>query len=126
MIIFLIVLALVLVSVIVAVSLRNNWNHEGLFFGAMATAAILGVVVIIMGIAIYLENLSPCYRQAELNKLNAEREALEYQISQHFYLGNSLSDYNSKVINGKMYHENPWINWFQGDYIMEVEPIAIE
>ncbi len=104
---------------------KKGWKYDDatswcVIFGTLASA-----ICAIMVVVCIIHNADALYVQKRVNELNAEREALIYQMENGFYLGDSLSEYNSKVQNAKLMHENPWTSWFIGDYIMDIELIDI-
>lgn len=58
--------------------------------------------------------------------LQAEREAIVYQMEQHQYLGGALGKFNANIISQQYARANPWTSWFHGDYIYEVDPIELK
>lgn len=86
-------------------------------FVLSSAALILGIIII--GAA----NLFPEARKIVWEE---KRKAIVYEMEHGFYVGDSLGEYNATLKNMQRLNNNPWINWFVGDYIMEIEPIGLE
>lgn len=120
MIIFLGLLGLLIFSVIfMLIGFDRDWE----------AAILLALVVLILFVAvggciidIIGENI---FISMKVESLNAERDALLYQLNHNLYLGDAIGVFNSKIIYGRAAHLNPWVSWFYGPYYMEVEPIPL-
>ena len=81
------------------------------------------IAVIVSGIVIADEHVA---HDANLSKLQAEREALVYQFENNMYLGDAVGKFNGDLAAAQVKHNSPWTNWFYGDYYMEVDPIELK
>lgn len=83
------------------------------FFGTvLATMVIIAIA-------------SNSFNDRNLATLQAEREALVYQVENNLYLGDAVGKFNSELIRNQLGHESPWTSWLYGSYWMEVEPIEL-
>lgn len=116
MIITLIIVAILITGIILGVTLSD---HD-----IAIPFIVVGVVgSIFCGIIILCTHINP---DARISQWEAKREALVYQIENGIYYGDALGEFNSELIYDQKANQNPWLSWFHGDYIMEVEPIALE
>ena len=90
---------------------------------ALFPAIISGIVLIIMIIFTIEENVGD---ERHLVGLQAEREALVYQVENNIYFGDSVGRFNSRIMTARHYHDSPWTNAFYGDYWYEIEPIELK
>lgn len=90
---------------------------------ALVTAVCTGSVLVIMAGVIISEHT---FVDQKIEALQAERDAIVYQMDNKLYLGDALGKFNSKIISWRHIYENPWTSWFQGDYIYEVDPIELK
>jgi hypothetical protein len=81
---------------------------------------IAGSALICFGVCILVER---GFNDRNYVKYSAKREAIVYQMEHGFYLGDSLGEFNSKLLVAKKSHESPWTSWLVGDYVMQLEPI---
>jgi hypothetical protein len=79
-------------------------------------------VLLALGVGILSEY---SFKDIKVAELQAEREALVYQLNHELYLGNSIGEFNKKIIKGQKLHENPWTSWLRGNYYMEIDPIDL-
>jgi len=116
MIITLIIVAILITGIILAATLSDD--------GIAIPFLVVGVVgSIFCGLIILCSHINP---DARLLQLEVKRETLVYQMENGIYYGDALGEFNSDLIYDQKMNQNPWFSWFYGDYIMEVEPIALE
>lgn len=101
----------------------DDYEHDTIKTAGIVTAICSGVVLLCMIFGIIYEHTFVDYKVAELQ---AERDALVYQMDHQLYLGDALGEYNKKIVWMRNMNENPWTSWFQGDYIYEVDPIELK
>lgn len=101
----------------------DDYEHDVIKTSGIITAICSGVVLLFMVCFIIDEHTFVDY---EVAQLQAERDALVYQMDHQLYLGDALGEYNKKIIWMRNTHDNPWTSWFQGDYIYEVDPIELK
>ena len=101
----------------------DDYEHGCIKFSGILAAVASGFVLLLMVGIIISEHT---FVDAKVDQLQAERDALVYQMDHQLYLGDALGDYNKKIISWRHVHENPWTSWFQGDYIYEVDPIELK
>ena len=65
------------------------------------------------------------FHDRNLATLQAEREALVYQVENNLYLGDAVGKFNSELIRNQLGRKSPWISWLYGSYWLEVEPIEL-
>ena len=99
---------------------RRNTDAFVLF---LLLAICLFVVLLFMCIFIVSEHV--CVER-HLVGLRAEREALVYQVENNIYFGDSVGQFNSRVMINRHYHDSPWTNWFSGGYWYEIDPIELK
>ena len=116
---FLIMLSVVLVFAYFAGNARNP------YFRILSTliSVCLSVVFVFMVVFIITENVCA---ERHLVGLRAEREALVYQVENNIYFGDSVGQFNSRVMINRHYHDSPWTNWFTGGYWYEIDPIELK
>lgn len=101
----------------------DDYEHCAIKASGIIIAICSGVVLLCMICGIICEHTFVDHKVAELQ---AERDALVYQMDHQLYLGDALGEYNKKIIWMRNMNENPWTSWFQGDYIYEVDPIELK
>ena len=109
------ILVVFLVSIIFVVKKDSD--------GAIVSFVLSSAVLIISIIIICAANLFPEARKIVWEE---KRKAIVYEMEHGFYVGDSLGEYNATLKNMQRLNKNPWINWFVGDYIMDIEPIGLE
>lgn len=87
----------------------DSYDHEILWGALSATAIISGLLLLIFVMVIISEH---AFADITLAKLQAERDALVYQIEHNLFLGDALGEFNKKIVGWKMAYENPWTSWF--------------
>jgi hypothetical protein len=101
----------------------DSYDHDVLYGVLIGIALISGVILFCMIGVIICEN---AFADRMLAKLQAEREALVYQMEHNLFLGDALGEFNKKIVSWKMTYESPWTSWFQGDYILQIDPISLK
>ena len=101
----------------------DDYEHDCIKFSGILAAIASGVVLLLMVGVIIGEHT---FVDHKVKELQAEREALVYQMDHQLFLGDALGEYNKKIIWMRNVNENPWTSWFQGDYIYEVNPIELK
>jgi len=123
--IFLGIFALCIILIIIS-ELRLNhffsefWNNISIVSALIALVDL--AVLLALGVGILSEY---SFKDIKVAELQAEREALVYQLNHELYLGNSIGEFNKKIIKGQKLHENPWTSWLRGNYYMEIDPIDL-
>ena len=88
-------------------------------FGMVAT----GFTLLCIGIVIIGANT---FHERNLAALQAERDALVYQVENNMFLGDAVGKFNSELIRHQIGHENPWTSWFYGSYWTEVDIVKFD
>ena len=101
----------------------NEYKHDFLRFIAGLICFVAVFILIIMLLIILSEHT---FINQKIDALQAERDALVYQMDNKLYLGDALGDFNKKIISWRYTYENPWTSWFQGDYVFKVDPIPLK
>ena len=101
----------------------DDYEHDCIKFSGILAAIASGLVLFGMICSIICEHT---FVDSKVEQLQAERNALVYQMNHQLYLGDALGEYNKKIIWMRNMNENPWTSWFQGDYIYEVDPIELK
>lgn len=101
----------------------DEYNHDLLHFIAGLIFIVAVIVLILMLLIILCEHT---FIDQKIDALQAERDALVYQMDNKLYLGDALGDFNKKIISLRYTYENPWTSWFQGDYVFKVDPIPLK
>jgi membrane-bound ClpP family serine protease len=115
MILYFIALFVLIVGIIFVIIDRES------FIAAFGTV-VGGAAVLIMSFII-ISSQSYLAREANIERYKETKATLEYQIANKCYTGNLLAEFNTKIINDKIYNKSPWFNWFIGDYVEEFKPI---
>lgn len=98
-------------------------SYDNIWTAALLIAICVGFALVCMGGFIISEHT---FVDQKIEALQAERDAIVYQMDNKLYLGDALGKFNSKIISWRHTYENPWTSWFQGDYIYEVDPIELK
>ena len=132
MIIFLIVIVLLVLSIVGAVLIDCDF-HECLFQVLIFAIGFLAVVAIVMCAIIMFANIN--YKGYILS-MNAEKEAIEYQLDNQTYLNDNnvganevfsqAGKFNEKVLSGTYSHSNSWTSWFHSPAYQYIEPIDLK
>lgn len=101
----------------------DSYDYEGLCTALIVIAVISGFILMVFIGVIICEN---AFADRMLAKLQAERDALVYQMEHNLFLGDALGEFNKKIVAWKMTYESPWTSWFQGDYILQIDPISLK
>lgn len=123
--IFLGIFALCIILIIIS-ELRLNhffsefWNNVSIVSVLIALVDL--AVLLALGVGILSEY---SFKDIKVAELQAEREALVYQLNHELWLGSSIGEFNKKIIKGQKLHENPWTSWLRGNYYMEIDPIDL-
>lgn len=114
------IIALVILLISAFVLSIDAFDHDMISFIAVIMIVLSLIAALCMGITAISENTR---HDRKLAALQAEREALVYQVEHNLYLGDAVGKFNSELINSQFGHEDPWTSWFYGSYWMEVDPI---
>lgn len=90
-----------------------------------AIAILSGFVLAALTMLIIVTH-SPTQMDIDKSAILAKREALEYQLHEHIYLGDAVGKFNSELITAQKEYQSPWTNWFHAGWVMEIEPITFE
>lgn len=114
------IIFLIMIGIVVALLLVWLVKKDVLILAAFWAALIIVVLV-----AIYTLLAEYATSKTNLVHWQQKREALVYQMDHNLYLGDALGEFNSEVMRKRILHESPWTSWFEGDYIMQIEPIDV-
>lgn len=123
MIITLIVVGLFIICLIVTIILHKTENLHQVVFPMFTLLIVFGIGCFFILFGICNEHIN---QDLKLKKWQAQRDAIVYQMENKQYLGDALGEFNSELVYKQWYHENPFFSWFEGDYIMKIEPIELE
>lgn len=123
MILILIICAITVAGVLMKIFDRSFYKIVGDIGGMIAI--IFGIFLAMLTILIIARH-SPTQMDIDKSTMLAKREALEYQLHEHIYLGDAVGEFNSELIKSQKRYQSPWTNWFHAGWIMEIEPIAFE
>ena len=118
-----IIMAVAFIISILGLIFIDSYDHDTLYAVLIGIATVSGLLLMIFVMVIICEN---AFADRMLAKLQAEREALVYQIEHNLFLGDALGEFNKKIVSWKMVYESPWTSWFQGDYILQIDPISLK
>ena len=116
-------IAFIAVACLVVYIFVDEYKHDFLQFVAGLISFVAFLILIIMLLIILSEHT---FINKKIDALQAERDALVYQMDNKLYLGDALGDFNKKIISWRYTYENPWTSWFQGDYVLKVDPIPLK
>ena len=119
----LIICAITVAGVLMKIFDRSYYEIVGDIGGMIAI--FFGIVLAMLTILIIAIH-SPTQMDIDKSTMLAKREALEYQLREHIYLGDAVGEFNSELIKGQKAYQSPWTNWFHAGWIMEIEPITFE
>ena len=114
------IIAFVVLLISALVLWIDAFDHDMVSFVAVIMIVLSLIAALCMGIIAISENTR---HDRKLAALQAEREALVYQVEHNLYLGDAVGKFNSELITSQFGHEDPWTSWFYGSYWMEVDPI---
>jgi len=117
-----IIVAIVFIISILGLKFIDSYDHDTLYGMLIGITFISTILLLIFVTVSICEN---AFGDIMLAKLQAERDALVYQMEHNLFLGDALGEFNKKIIGYKMVYENPWTSWFQGDYILQIDPIDL-
>ena len=118
-----IIVAVTFIISILGLKFIDSYDHDALYAVLIGIATVSGLLLMIFVMVIICEN---AFADRMLAKLLAEREALVYQMEHNLFLGDALGEFNKKIVGWKMVYESPWTSWFQGDYILQIDPISLK
>lgn len=118
-----IIMAVAFIISILGLKFIDSYDHDVLYGVLIGIATVSGLLLTIFVMVIICENT---FADRMLAKLQAEREALVYQMEHNLFLGDALGEFNKKIVGWKMVYESPWTSWFQGDYILQIDPINLK
>ncbi len=120
---------------IIAICCLNSYRDWANPFGVIFVVLdIIGIIVLaLLIIQIIVVHVNP---EGKLAACQAEKAMLEYRLDQKEYLNDNnvgmtelmedITEYNSNLIKAQHGLQNPWINWFYGDYVNELTPIILD
>lgn len=115
--------AFIMIACLAIYTFVDKWDHDCLNFIAGLIGFIAAIILFVMLLVILSEHT---FIDQKIDALQAERDALVYQMDNKLYLGDALGDFNKKIISWRYTYENPWTSWFQGDYVFKVDPIPLK
>lgn len=128
---FFIVTLLLTVSIIVY--LIDDFDHD--LISGTALFLILATGITISTFAI-LAICTHSNTDAKVLELEAEKEAIVYQLNNQTYLNDNnlgtvelfkqASEFNQKVVGGQKRSNNPWTSWLVSPAFNYVEPITFD
>lgn len=118
-----IIMAVAFIISILGLIFIDSYDHDVLYGVLIGIATVSGLLLMIFVMVIICEN---AFADRMLAKLQAERDALVYQMEHNLFLGDALGEFNKKIVDWKMVYESPWTSWFQGDYILQIDPISLK
>ena len=120
---------------IIAACCLNSYRDGACLFGVIFGGLdIIGIIVLVLlTIEIIVVHVNP---ECQLAACQAEKAMLEYRLDQKEYLNDNnvgmtelmedITEYNSNLIKAQHGLQNPWINWFYGNYANELTPIILD
>lgn len=118
-----IIMAVAFIISILGLKFIDSYDHDTLYAVLIGIATVSGLFLLIFVMVIICEH---AFADRMLAKLQAERDALVYQMEHNLFLGDALGEFNKKIVGWKMMYESPWTSWFQGDYILQIDPINLK
>lgn len=116
-------MAFIVIACFAVCKFVDEYEHDFLHFVAVMIGFVAVIVLTVMLLIILSEHT---FIDQKIDALQAERDALVYQMDNKLYLGDALGDFNKKIISWRYTYENPWTSWFQGDYVFKVDPIPLK
>lgn len=116
-------MAFIVIACFAVHKFADDRGHDILCCVTFVIGFVAAIALIIMLLIILSEHT---FINQKIDALQAERDALVYQMDNKLYLGDSLGDFNKKIISWRYIYENPWTSWFQGDYVFKVDPIPLK
>lgn len=120
---------------IIAVCCLNSYHDWADLFGVIFVVLdVIGIIVLaLLIIQIIAVHINP---EGKLAAYQTEKAMLEYRLDQKEYLNDNnvgmtelmedITEYNSNLIKAQHGRQNPWINWFYGEYVNELTPIILD
>lgn len=128
MIICLVILALSIFSALFFRKEFRNFEHEILCITTWSALVISAIIFIFSGIYIIVEQ-SSYSRNSILTEYNERYKVITTAMDREedlTLLASDISNYNKKILKGRMNADNPWINWFTNDVYDEIPLIEFE
>lgn len=117
-------------SVFTIVYIIDDFDHDTLSGCSLFMSILSGATLTVF---ILLSIISHINVEAKVLELEAEKEAIVYQLENETYLNDNnlgtielfkqASEFNQKVIGGAKKADNLWTNWLYSPAYKEVEPI---
>lgn len=128
------VAGLIVCGIIAACCLNSYRDWADLFGVIFVVLDFVGIIVLaLLIIQIIVVHVNP---EGKLAACQAEKAMLEYRLDQKEYLNDNnvgmtelmedITEYNSDLIKAQLGRQNPWINWFYGEYVNELTPIILD
>lgn len=128
------IVGLIICGIIAACCLNSYHDWADPFGVIFVVLDIIGIIVLaLLIIQIIVVHVNP---EGKLAACQAEKAMLEYRLDQKEYLNDNnvgmtelmedITEYNSDLIKAQHGRQNPWINWFYGDYVNELTPIILD
>lgn len=128
------VVGLIICGIIAACCLNSYYDWADPFGVIFVVLDIIGIIVLVLlTIQIIVVHVNP---EGKLAACQTEKAMLEYRLDQKEYLNDNnvgmtelmedITEYNSNLIKAQHGLQNPWINWFYGDYVNELTPIILD
>lgn len=124
-----------ILCLVIAVLCLDSWHDWTDLIGAISMIfGIVGIIAIVVcTIAIITVHVNP---EGQLAAYQTEKAMLEYRLDQKEYLNDNnvgmtelmedITEYNSDLIKAQLGRQNPWVNWFYGEYVNELTPIILD
>ena len=87
-----------------------------------AIGFVSAIFTVIFGITIGVIH-SPRYQERKLREWQLKRESIVWQMNNDLYVGGILDEYNTYIYRRQYQHNNPWLSWFVGDFVEDLELI---
>ncbi len=113
-----------LILVVSAIVLKKADPDDRFFINLCAAITESSAVIVLIGLLVCIIK-EHTFTENKVLELQAERNAIVYQMENHLYLGDALGEYNKKILSMRHMHDNPWTSWLQGGYVYEVDPIDL-
>lgn len=113
--------------------LAEDSDHDML---PVIPGAIAGLLLVILIIFIPVTIIANTNTDAKLSEINAERDAIVYQLKNKTYLNDNnlgahevfkdVANFNKKVVGNQKRKTSPWTSWLYSPIWLEVESIDLE
>lgn len=128
------VVGLIVCGIIAVCCLNSYYDWADLFGVIFVVLDIIGIIVLaLLIIQIIAVHINP---EGKLAAYQTEKAMLEYRLDQKEYLNDNnvgmtelmedITEYNSDLAEAQHGLQNPWINWFYGEYVNELTPIILD